>query len=203
MEGDIRPMTRSAAVDRKTGETDISVDLLLDGSGKHDIATGIGFFDHMLALLAVHGFFDLALRAKGDLEVDNHHTVEDVGLALGDAFDGALGDRKGIRRYGHAVLPMDETLTAATIDLSRRPFLVYNTPDPRDAGGRPFDVHLAREFFRALAARGGMTLHINTFYGENEHHMIESVFKAVARALDDAVALDDRIRGVRSSKGVL
>ncbi len=196
-------MTRSAAVDRKTGETDISVNLNLDGSGGHRIATGIGFFDHMLTLLSVHGFFDLDLQATGDLEVDYHHTVEDVGLALGEAVDRALGDRAGIRRYGHAVLPMDETLTAATVDLSRRPFLVYNSPNPRDAGGRPFDVHLAREFFRALAVRGGMTLHINTFYGENEHHMIESVFKAVARALDDAVTLDDRIQGVRSSKGVL
>ncbi len=194
---------RSAGVDRKTGETEVSVKLSLDGSGDHDIATGVGFFDHMLALLAVHGFFDISVQARGDLDVDCHHTVEDVGLVLGDALDQALGDRVGIRRYGHAVVPMDETLTAATVDLSKRPFLVYNVPDPKDAGGRPFDIYLAKEFLRAFAVRGGMTLHINTFYGENEHHMIESVFKALARALDDAASLDDRLKGVRSSKGVL
>jgi imidazoleglycerol-phosphate dehydratase len=194
---------RTAAVERKTAETDIAVKLSLDGSGRRDIATGIGFFDHMLTLLAVHGLFDLSVRAKGDLEVDGHHTVEDVGLVLGDALDRALGDRAGIRRYGHAVLPMDETLTAATVDLSKRPFLVYNVPDPRDGGGRPFDLHLTKEFLRAFAVRGGMTLHINMFYGENEHHMIESVFKALARALDDAASLDDRLDGLRSSKGVL
>jgi imidazoleglycerol-phosphate dehydratase len=203
METNAPAMARSAAVDRKTSETDIAVKFSLDGSGDHDIATGIGFFDHMLTLLAVHGLFDLSLRARGDLEVDGHHTVEDVGLVLGDALDQSLGDRAGIRRYGHAVVPMDETLAAVTIDLSRRPFLVYTVPEPKDAGGRSFDIYLAKEFFRALAVRGGMTLHINVLYGENEHHMIEAMFKAVARALDDAISVDDRLKGVRSSKGVL
>lgn len=194
---------RSAAVERRTTETDIAVNLNLDGSGSHDIATGIGFFDHILTLLAVHGLFDLSVQAKGDLYVDFHHTVEDVGLALGDALNQALDDRAGIRRYGHAVVPMDETLTAVTIDLSRRPFLVYRVPDPKDAGARPFDIYLAKEFLRAFAVRGGITLHVNVFYGENEHHIIECVFKALGRALDDAVSQDERIHGVRSSKGVL
>ncbi len=195
-------MNRSSLIDRKTGETDITVRLNIDGRGEHQIATGIPFFDHMLTLFAVHGFFDLSLSARGDIEVDFHHTVEDAGLVLGDAFDNALGDRKGIRRYGHAVTPMDETLTAVTVDLSKRPFLVYNVPRPADTGGN-FNIYLAKEFFRAFAVRGGITLHINVFYGENEHHIIESVFKACARALDQATGTDERIGGVRSTKGVL
>lgn len=195
-------MNRCASIERKTNETEISLRLNIDGRGEHQISTGIPFFDHMLTLFAVHGLFDLSLSAHGDIEVDFHHTAEDVGLVLGDAFDKALGDRQGIRRYGHAVTPMDETLTAVTVDLSKRPFLVYNVPRPADTGGN-FNVYLAKEFFRAFAVRGGITLHINVFYGENEHHIIESVFKALGRALETATGKDERIIGVRSTKGVL
>jgi len=195
-------MNRFSEIDRKTKETEIRIRLNLDGKGEPDVKTGIPFFDHMLTLFAVHGFFDLSVHAKGDIEVDFHHTVEDTGIVLGDAFDKALGDRKGIRRYGHAVTPMDETLSAVSVDLSKRPFIVYNVPRPADRCGN-FDIYLAKEFFRAFATRAGMNLHINVFYGENEHHIIESVFKATGRALDQAVSLDERITDVRSSKGVL
>jgi imidazoleglycerol-phosphate dehydratase len=156
----------------------------------------------MLTLFSVHGFFDLELDAKGDLEVDFHHTVEDVGLVLGDALDQALGKRKGITRYGYSVTPMDEALTSVAVDLSKRPYLVYNVPNP-PAGSSNFDTSLAKEFFRAFATRAGMNLHINVAYGENEHHVIESIFKGVGRALDMATAFDGRITSVRSSKGVL
>jgi imidazoleglycerol-phosphate dehydratase len=195
-------MARVSVVERGTFETDIRLELQLDGAGAHSISTGIPFFDHMLTLFAVHGCFDLTLRATGDLDVDLHHTVEDVGLVLGEALDQALGDRAGVRRYGHAAVPMDETLSAVTLDLSRRPLLVYNVPDTR-AGGGPMDLILAKEFFRAVANRAGMTLHVNTAYGENLHHIAESIFKAFGRALDEAVSPDARARGVRSSKGVL
>jgi len=195
-------MKRSASVERRTTETDIALTLGVDGTGQADISTGIPFFDHMLTLFAVHGLFDLTLNARGDLEVDGHHTVEDVGLVMGDALDQALADRRGIRRYGHAVVPMDEALAAVTVDLSRRPFLVYTPPEPRDRGG-VFDVHLAKEFFRAFVNRGGLNLHIDIRYGENGHHMLEAVFKALGRSLDEAVAVDARISGVRSSKGYL
>ncbi len=193
---------RASKVDRKTKETQISVKLNLNGSGKHDISTGIPFFDHMLTLFAVHGFFDLSLNAKGDLEVDSHHTVEDVGLVLGDALDKALGDRKGIKRYGNAVTPMDDALCSVAIDLSKRPFLAYNVPQVPGSGGS-FDIAIAKEFFRAFSTKGGMNLHINVKYGENEHHIIESIFKAVGRALDQAVSFDERVKGIRSSKGAL
>jgi imidazoleglycerol-phosphate dehydratase len=195
-------MKRSSAVDRKTKETEIRVKLTLNGRGAHDISTGIPFFDHMLTLFAVHGFFDLSIDAKGDLEVGSHHTVEDVGLVLGDAFEQALGDRKGIKRYGHAVTPMDDALAAVTVDLSKRPFLIYNVPDNKGVG-TGFDTSLAREFYRAFATRGGMNLHINVLYGDNEHHIIESIFKAAARALDQAVSFDERLKDVRSTKGLL
>ena len=195
-------MERTAEKHRKTKETEIRIKLSVDGTGKQKISTGIPFFDHMLTLFAVHGFFDLTVEAKGDLEVDFHHTVEDVGLVLGDAFREALGDRSGIRRYGHAVTPMDETLAAVTIDFSNRPFLVYNVPGPSGSGAR-FDPALAKEFFRAFANQSGMNLHINVQYGENEHHIIESIFKATGRALDQALSLDSRVKGVRSSKGAL
>lgn len=193
-------MNRTAGVERKTKETDIHVTLNLDGSGESRVSTGIPFFDHMLTLFSVHGFFDLQVDAKGDLDVDFHHTVEDVGIVMGDAIDKALGDRKGIKRYGYAVTPMDETLTGVAIDLSKRPFLVYNYPDRADQGG-DFSIQLAGEFFRALSNRAGMNLHINVQYGGNGHHIIESMFKALGRALDQAVSLDARIAGVRSSKG--
>lgn len=193
---------RSAAVERKTKETHIRIELNIDGNGTQSISTGVPFFDHMLTLFAVHGFFDLTIEANGDLDVDFHHTVEDVGIVLGDALNRALVDRNGIVRYGHAVTPMDDALAAVTIDLSNRPFLVYNVHCP-EQGGSPVNSSLAKEFFRAFATRGGMNLHINLSYGENEHHIIESIFKAAGRALDQATAFDERIESVRSSKGAL
>jgi len=195
-------MDRKATIQRKTAETEIQLDLNIDGTGKNSISTGIGFLDHMLTLFAVHGFFDLTVGAKGDLEVDFHHTAEDVGLVLGDAFNEALGARNGIRRYGHAVTPMDEVLTTVTIDLSKRPYFVFRVP-PDIAVGSGFNIPLAKEFLRAFATRGGMNLHINVLYGENEHHIIESMFKAAARALDQASGFDGRIGAVHSTKGVL
>ncbi|MBW1695952.1 MAG: imidazoleglycerol-phosphate dehydratase HisB [Deltaproteobacteria bacterium] len=195
-------LKRSAAVERKTKETSISVKLHIDGNGTHDISTGVPFFDHMLTLLAVHGFFDLFINASGDLEVDWHHTVEDVGLVLGDALSEALNGRKKIVRFGHAEIPMDDALAAVTIDLSNRPFLVYNVSCPVNTAAA-FNIGLAQEFFRAFATRGGMNLHINLLYGQNEHHIIESIFKATARSLDQATAIDKRITSVRSSKGTL
>ena len=193
---------RSAAVERKTNETDIRIKLNLDGNGTHDISTGVPFFDHMLTLYAVHGFFNLSIEASGDLEVDSHHTVEDIGLVLGDALSQALGDRKGIARYGHAITPMDDALAAVTVDLSNRPYLVYNVTCPTYTAGA-FNIDIAKEFFRAFATRGGMNLHINLYYGENEHHIIESIFKATGRALNQATTADPRIQSVRSSKGAL
>jgi imidazoleglycerol-phosphate dehydratase len=193
---------RSAAVERKTNETDIRIKLELEGNGSHEITTGVPFFDHMLTIYTVHGFFNLTVNAKGDLEVDSHHTVEDVGLVLGDALNQALGDRKGITRYGHAVTPMDETLSAVTVDLSNRPYLVYNVKTPAFTAGA-FNIDIAKEFFRAFAIRAGMNLHINLYYGQNEHHIIESIFKAAGRALNQAVTIDQRIQSVRSSKGAL
>ena len=195
-------MKRIAEINRKTKETDIFLKLDLDGSGKHEISTQIPFFDHMLSLFAVHGFFDLNIAAKGDIEVDFHHTVEDIGLALGEAVDKALTERKGIKRYGHTVLPMDDALSSVTIDMSKRPFLVYNVSCATGQQG-DFDILLAKEFFRAFANKGGMNLHINLLYGENMHHILESVFKATGIALDQAVAFDKRVSGVHSSKGVL
>ncbi len=196
-------MERIASIVRQTLETDIQLTLNLDGTGKKDISTGIGFFDHMLTLFTAHGFFDLSVQAKGDLHVDLHHTVEDIGLVLGDAFDKALGDRKGIQRYGHCVVPMDETLTAVTVDLSRRPYLVFQVPGPFMVSDDRFDVGLCKEFFRALSVRAGMNLHINVWYGENQHHILESMFKAAGRALDGAVSLDKRIADIHSTKGIL
>jgi imidazoleglycerol-phosphate dehydratase len=193
---------RIAEIERKTKETAIRVSLDLDGKGASEITTGIPFFDHMLTLMAVHGFFDLSIKAKGDLEVDFHHTVEDVGIVFGDTLNQALGSHKGIRRYGHAVTPMDDALTMVTVDLSNRPFLVFNVPTFGLTESR-FNIAVAKEFFRAFANRGGLNLHINVSYGENEHHILESVFKSLGRALDQAVGFDDRISNVRSSKGSL
>ena len=195
-------MDRKSELSRKTAETVIEAKLNIDGSGAGDITMGIPFFDHMLTLLAAHGFFDLTIRAKWDIEVDFHHTIEDVGLVLGDLFDQALGKREGIRRYGYAVTPMDEAIASVAVDLSKRPFLVYRLPSEIPKTGESFST-LGKEFFRAFATRGGMNLHIDVGYGENEHHIIEAVFKAVGRALDIATSIDDRIVGVHSTKGSL
>jgi imidazoleglycerol-phosphate dehydratase len=195
-------MSRIATVERKTLETDIRLQLKLDGTGTHAIDTGIPFFDHMLILMIRHGFFDLSLTARGDLSVDHHHTVEDVGILLGGAFSEALGERKAIRRYGHAAIPMDEALAWVSVDFSRRPYLVFNVPFGQ-GDGRVFDAVLAKEFFRALANHGGLNLHVNVMYGENQHHILEAVFKAAGRALAQAVAKDSRLSDVLSTKGVL
>ncbi len=193
---------RKGAVQRNTKETQVTVELVLDGTGRAQVETGVPFLDHMLTLFAVHGLFDLTVRAAGDLAVDAHHTVEDVGICLGTALAQALGDRSGIRRYGDFTVPMDEALASVTLDLSNRPFLVYNTPPMADRTGE-FDTELAPEFFRAFAQHGGVTLHIRIAYGANTHHMLEAAFKALGRALGIAVSLDPRRTGVPSSKGTL
>lgn len=193
---------RTAKIERKTNETQISANFSLDGSGTCKINTGIGFFDHMLTLFTAHGQYDLELSAIGDIEVDYHHTVEDVGLVIGDALDQALGDRKGISRYGNATIPMDDALAQVAVDLSKRPYLVFRLPDEmpnQDA----FDASLAKEFLRAFTQRSGMNLHISVPYGENWHHMIEAVFKGLGRAIRVAVTLDDRVTDVPSTKGSL
>lgn len=195
-------MDRTASVDRTTNETAIEAEFKIDGSGKADISTGIGFFDHMLTLLTVHGFFDLTLRARGDLEVDFHHTVEDVGIVIGQLLAQALGKREGICRYGAGSVPMDEALSRVNVDLSNRPYLVYNLPSTIRSTG-PFDAYLAKEFFRALSVHGGFNLHINVDYGENEHHILESIFKALGRALNAACMHHGGFGGVLSSKGLL
>ena len=194
---------RAARVSRRTAETDVSVSLALDGSGQATIATGVGFLDHMLELLARHALFDLDLQVTGDLHVDQHHTTEDAGIALGQAFAQALGDKKGIARYASVHLPMDETLTRVALDISGRPFLVFRTAFPTEKVGG-FDTELVREFFQAFAMNGGVTLHVETFYGDNSHHIAESCFKGLARALRAAVAVDPREGGrVPSTKGSL
>ncbi len=195
-------MRRKAEIERKTQETAVRVSIDLDGNGEVDVKTGIPFFDHMLTLVAVHGFLDLSIHAQGDIEVDSHHTVEDVGIVLGDVVDKALGDRKGVRRYGFAVTPMDDALATVAIDLSRRPYLVFQVP-PVDMFERAFNRSLAKEFFKSLVNRSGMNLHISVPYGENEHHLLEAVFKSFGRALHQAAGIDDRIRDLRSSKGSL
>lgn len=195
-------MARTAEVQRKTTETDIFVKIDLDGEGKSEVDTTLPFLDHMLVLLAGHSLVDMSIKGRGDTDVDDHHLVEDLGLCLGEAFKKALDDKKGIRRYGTAFIPMDESLSHVSIDLSGRPFLVYNVTYEREKV-KNFELLQLREFFRAFADRSGMTLHINTIYGSNSHHSAESVFKAVARALREAVAIDDRVSGVLSTKGVL
>jgi imidazoleglycerol-phosphate dehydratase len=195
--------SRVATIDRKTNETQVSVSLGLDGSGKADVQTGVGFLDHVLELFARHALFDLTVRCEGDLHVDQHHSVEDVGIALGQAFARALGDKKGIARYASFDLPMDETLSRVSIDISGRPFLVFRTTFPREKIGT-FDTELVREWFQAFAIQAGITLHVETFYGENAHHIAESCYKGLARALRQAVSLDPREAGrVPSTKGLL
>lgn len=193
---------RRAEIERKTAETQISIKLNLDGEGKCDIATGIGFLDHMLTLLAKHSFMDLTVKAKGDLEVDSHHTVEDIGIVLGEALQEALGDKAGIHRYGNCFIPMDETLAQVCLDFSGRPFLVFGAEIPKIQLGN-YDAEMTEEFFRAVAMHCGLTLHIRVLYGSNVHHIIEAIFKAFARAVAEAAAVDSRVKGVMSSKGVL
>jgi imidazoleglycerol-phosphate dehydratase len=194
---------RSAAVKRDTAETQISLSLDLDGTGKADIATGIGFLDHMLTLLARHSLIDMTIHAKGDLEVDDHHTAEDVGIALGQAFRQALGDKKGVTRYADCLMPMDETLTRVAVDISGRPFLVFRTAFPTQKIGT-FDAELVREWFQAFAMNAGLTLHVETLYGANSHHIAESCYKGLARVLRMAVAIDARTKDrVPSTKGTL
>ncbi len=194
---------RTARVERRTKETDIAVEVNLDGTGSASIATGVGFFDHMLEQVAKHGLIDLDIAAKGDLQVDQHHTVEDVGIALGRALHQALGDMRGISRYADVHLPMDEALTRCALDLSGRPFLVWKVAFTRGKVGT-FDTELVREFFQALAQNGRMTLHVETLYGRNNHHIAESCFKALARALRSAAAIDPRLGDrVPSTKGSL
>ncbi len=193
---------RKAEVKRKTKETEVMLKLDLDGSGKTSIVTGIPFFDHMLSLLAYHSSIDLTLKAKGDMDVDAHHTAEDVGICLGDAIRKALGEAKGIQRYGIAVIPMDETLASVALDFSMRPCLVYHMKLKRSRIGS-FDLELVEEFFKALTNHGGISLHINLLYGKNSHHMVEAVFKAFGRALRGAVSPDPRTSEVPSSKGIL
>jgi imidazoleglycerol-phosphate dehydratase len=195
-------MTRTAHITRTTKETDVDLRLTLDGGGRGTRATGVGFFDHMLDLLARHGGLDLELRVRGDLQTGSHHTVEDTGLALGRALDEALGDRAGVTRYGHATVPMDEARATAAIDLSGRPLTVWEGTLPPGTIGS-FETELCEEFFRAVASAGRLTLHLSLERGTNSHHLIEAAFKAFARALRAATALDPRERGVPSTKGVL
>jgi len=195
-------MARAASVKRFTKETSIKLSIDLDGSGVGKICTSVPFLDHMLDLFARHGLFDLEIEACGDIDIDFHHTVEDIGIVLGQAIKEALGDKKGIRRYGQATVPMDETLASVATDLSGRPFLVYNVALPKVKIGE-FDVELAREFFQALVNNLGANLHINVMYGDNVHHVLEACFKATARALDIATQMDPRIEGVMSTKGKL
>lgn len=195
-------MKRKAAVDRKTKEVKVSVDINLDGSGKFDIKTGVPFFNHMLEQFSKHGYFDLKVKAIGDTEVDFHHTVEDVGITLGQAFERALKNKKGITRYGHSLIPFDDTLALAAVDLSGRPHFVLKAEMTKSKVGE-FDVELAEEFFKSFANTLGCNLHIELKYGSNMHHIIEAMFKAVARALDQATTIDSRSKTVPSTKGKL
>ncbi|PLX90452.1 MAG: imidazoleglycerol-phosphate dehydratase HisB [Desulfuromonas sp.] len=195
-------MTRTATIERTTNETEITLSLNLDGSGSYRIESGVPFFDHMLTQIARHGFFDIELTARGDLEIDSHHTVEDVGICLGEAFRQALGDKAGIRRYGRGTMPMHEALASVIIDFSGRPLLVCNLPLPKTQIGN-FELELVEEFLTAFCNHAGANLHVNLAYGDNLHHIVEAVFKALARALDEACQHDPRIVGVLSSKGKL
>ncbi|MDR7037042.1 imidazoleglycerol-phosphate dehydratase [Methylobacterium sp. BE186] len=194
---------RAASLSRRTAETDVTVSIDLDGTGKADIATGVGFLDHMLDLFARHALFDVTVKVEGDLHVDQHHTTEDAGIALGQAFAKALGDKRGIARYADIHLPMDETLSRVALDISGRPFLVFRTQFRVEKIGQ-FDTELVREWFQAFAMNAGITLHVETLYGDNAHHIAESCFKGLARALRGAVAVDAREEGrVPSTKGSL
>ncbi len=193
---------RKAEIKRKTNETDIRLSFSLDGEGRADVHCGIGFFEHMLSAFCRFGLFDLELTCAGDLDVDSHHTVEDVGICLGQAIAQSLGDKRGITRLGHACVPMDEALAFVALDVSGRPFLVFDAQFSAPMVGA-MDTQLAQEFFRAVAVGAGLTLHMRVPYGQNDHHKIEALFKAFGRALMDASSLDPRVRGVPSTKGVL
>ncbi|HLN30887.1 MAG TPA: imidazoleglycerol-phosphate dehydratase HisB [Gemmataceae bacterium] len=195
-------MSRTASIQRDTSETRIALTLELDGTGHSEIQTSVGFFDHMLTLLSKHSLIDLSVKAQGDLQVDPHHTVEDVGICFGQALIQALGNKAGIRRYGYVTLPMDEVLVTAAIDLSGRPYCVWQAAVPTEMLGT-FNAPLAEEFWKAVAAHGAMNLHILCHYGRNTHHIVEGIFKATARALRQAVEIDPRVVGVPSTKGVL
>ena len=195
-------MSRTANIERTTKETRIRLSLDLDGTGQANVSTSVPFLDHMLNLFARHGHFDLQVEASGDIDIDFHHTVEDIGIVLGEAFKQSLGEKKGIRRYGQATVPMDETLASVAVDISGRPYLVYNVNLPKVKIGE-FDVELAREFFQAFVNHCGLNLHINVMYGSNMHHIIEACYKAFARAMDTATQVDARVDGVMSTKGML
>jgi imidazoleglycerol-phosphate dehydratase len=193
---------RRASIQRVTTETQVQVEFQLDGTGQGKISTTIPFLDHMLALLAKHGFFDLTVQAKGDVEIDDHHTIEDIGIVLGDALKQALGTKEGIRRFGWASVPLDETLAQVTVDLSGRPYLVYRVDLP-ERRIKSFDLGLFEDFFQAFVAHGALNLHVNVLYGRNPHHIMEAIFKALAKALDQATSLEERLSGVLSTKGTL
>jgi imidazoleglycerol-phosphate dehydratase len=195
--------TRKAKISRKTKETNIALELNLDGTGAHTVSTTIPFLDHMLSLMAKHGLMDLKVKATGDTEVDFHHTVEDVGIVLGEALKKALGDMKGIRRYGAASVPMDEALAQASLDISGRPYLVYNAALKKRSKIRNFDADLVEDFLHAFVTKAQVTLHVNIPYGRNNHHMLEAAFKALGRAISEAVELNPRVKGVPSTKGKL
>lgn len=195
-------MERFGKADRTSTETQVTVDISLDGKGRVNCKTGIGFFDHMLTLLAAHGGFDLNVEAKGDLEVDGHHTVEDVGIVLGKALHQALGDKEGIQRYGTSFVPMDESLAMVSLDISGRPYLHMEFPSLAPMVG-DFDTQLLEEFFRAFSIHGGITLHIRVLYGRNTHHMVEAAFKAMGRSLRQAVSISSQWEGAPSTKGLL
>jgi len=195
-------MSRKATIERVTKETQIKLSLEIDGTGEAKICTSVPFLDHMLDLFARHGLFNLQVDARGDIDIDFHHTVEDIGIVLGQAFRETLGDKKGIRRYGQATVPMDETLASVAVDISGRPYLVYHVALPKVKIGE-FDVELVREFFQAVVNNMGANIHVNVMYGDNVHHMVEACFKAFARAMDQATQVDPRIEGVMSTKGKL
>ena len=201
-DGESKMMKRCATISRKTSETEIQITINLDGSGRSQVDTGIGFFDHMLKSFAKHGFFDLTVQVKGDLEVDCHHTIEDTGIVLGEAIKAALGDKKGIRRYGSFALPMDETLILTALDLSGRPYLAFDPVFTSERVGG-YDTEMVREFFYAISYSCGMNLHIRQLAGSNNHHIIEAIYKSFAKALDEAVSYDPRITDVLSTKGSL
>ena len=196
-------MSRRGEAHRKTRETEVRARVELDGSGEAKVQTGIGFFDHMLEAIARHAVYDLEIAATGDLHVDAHHTVEDVGIVLGQALAGALGERRGIRRYGEATVPLDDALARVVVDVSGRPYVAFHADPPTWQKLGDYDVALTPEFFRALATHGGLTLHVDLLRGQNAHHVVEAVFKALARALGSATALDPRVPGIPSTKGTL